>query len=195
MGYLGEIELRQLGFKYLGENVKISDKASIDKPERITLHDHARVDDFCALSGEINLGRNVHIAVHCSITASREPITLSDFSGLAFNCHLFSSSDDYSGRSLTNPTVPSEYKEIQHGRILLGKHVILGAGTIVFPGVEIADGCATGAMTVVTKSTEPWGVYLGAPAKRIKERKRDLLELETHYLQVEMNTRKGETLQ
>jgi galactoside O-acetyltransferase len=107
---------------------------------------------------------------------------LDDFSGLAFGCHVFTSSDDYSGISLTNPTVPQKFKNITNGKIRIGRHVIIGTGSIVFPGVEIADGCSVGAITVVTKSTEPWGIYVGNPARRIKERSKELLALEATYL-------------
>ena len=39
-----------------------------------------------------------------------------------------------------------------------------------------------GALTLVHKSTKPWGIYVGNPAKRIKERKNDLLSLEVEFL-------------
>jgi acetyltransferase-like isoleucine patch superfamily enzyme len=52
----------------------------------------------------------------------------------------------------------------------------------VFPGVDIAEGCSIGAMALVNKSTQPWGIYVGNPAKRIKERKKDMLELENEFL-------------
>jgi galactoside O-acetyltransferase len=120
-----------------------------------------------------------------SLTASEAPIQLSDFSGLAFGCKLFSSSDDYSGQTLTNPTVPARYKKITHGEIRLGKHVIVGTNTIVFPGVDIAEGCAIGANSLVNKSTEPWGIYLGSPVRRIKDRSKELLDYENQYLNEE----------
>jgi len=107
---------------------------------------------------------------------------MSDFSGLAYQVQIFSQSDDYSGRTLTNPTVPSGYKNEFKRAVTLGRHVIVGAGSIVFPGVEIADGCSIGAMTLVNKSTQPWGVYVGNPARRVKERKQGLLELEKQFL-------------
>ena len=54
---------------------------------------------------------------------------------------------------------------------------------MVFPGVNIAEGCSVGAMTLVNKSTKEWGIYLGNPARRIKERNKNLLEMEVAYLQ------------
>jgi acetyltransferase-like isoleucine patch superfamily enzyme len=185
MGYLTNEELALVGFKHLGRNVKISRLASIHRPEEISVGDNSRIDDFCAISGKITIGRNVHIAVHCSMVASEDELTLGDFSGLAFGCRLFTSSDDYSGRSLTNPTIPSQYKSIKNGAIMLGKHVIVGTNSVVFPGVDIAEGCSVGAMTLVTKSTLPWGIYAGNPAQRIKERSRDLLIHEENFLKTE----------
>jgi acetyltransferase-like isoleucine patch superfamily enzyme len=183
MSYLTDLQLKSVGFKHLGDNVKIGSLVSIHRPEEISIGDNSRIDDFCAISGKITIGRNVHIAVHCSLIASSEELSMKDFSGLAFGCHLFTSSDDYSGKSLTNPTIPSKYKSITNGKITIGRHVIIGTSSIVFPGVDIADGCAIGALTLVTKSTTPWGIYVGNPARRIKERSKDLLVHEAHYLE------------
>ena len=66
--------------------------------------------------------------------------------------------------------------------IHIGKHVIIGANSIVFPGVQLAEGCSVGAMALVNKSTQPWGIYVGNPARRVKERKQDLLALEKEFL-------------
>jgi acetyltransferase-like isoleucine patch superfamily enzyme len=189
MSYLTATQMASIGLKRLGRNVKISSLASFHRPEEISIGDNSRVDDFCAISGNVTIGRNVHIAVHCSLVASIQGITMEDFSGLAFGCKLFTSSDDYSGRSLTNPTVPARYKSITHGPITIGRHVIIGTNSIVFPGVDVAEGCAIGALTLVSKSTTPWGIYVGNPARRLKERSKDLLVHESTYLvETEGNT-------
>lgn len=60
--------------------------------------------------------------------------------------------------------------------------------SIVLPGVSLAEGTSVGALSVVRKNTEPWSVYLGNPAKKIKNRKKDLLDLEKKYLELEKNT-------
>ena len=64
----------------------------------------------------------------------------------------------------------------------MGRHVIIGSGSVVFPGVKIAEGCSVGALSLVNKSTEPWGIYVGNPARRVKLRKQDLLLEEKRYL-------------
>jgi len=43
--------------------------------------------------------------------------------------------------------------------------------------VTLEEGVAVGALSLIRKNCEAFGIYSGAPAKRISERKRDLLEL------------------
>lgn len=124
----------------------------------------------------------MHIAPLCLVAGGEMGILMDDFSGLAYHVQIFSQSDDYTGRTLTNPTIPAKYKLEKKKAVCIGRHVIIGAGSMVFPGVNIAEGCAVGAMSLVNKSTEPWGVYLGNPARRVKSRKKDLLELENEFL-------------
>lgn len=182
MAYLSEIQLQEIGFRCLGKNVKISDKASIYNPELIELGDNSRIDDFCVLSGNIKIGRFVHIAPLCLLAGGEKGISMDDFSGLAYHVQIFSQSDDYTGLTLTNPTIPAKYKLEKKKAVSLGRHVIIGAGSIVFPGVNIAEGCAVGAMSLVNRSTESWGVYVGNPARRVKDRKKDMLKLEKKFL-------------
>lgn len=183
MAYLSQEQLAGMGFKKLGRNVKVSDKASIYNCDQIEIGDHSRIDDFCVISGKVSIGRNVHIAPLSLVAGGELGIVMEDFSGLAYHVQIFSQSDDYSGGSMTNPTVPAQYKKEFKAKTHLGRHVIVGAGSIIFPGVHIADGCSVGAMSLVRKSTEPWGIYVGNPAKRIAERKQDLLVMEAQYLQ------------
>lgn len=178
MPYLTQPQLVEMGFKSVGKNVKISDRAAIYNANKISIGDNSRVDDFCVLSGNISIGRFVHIAPHCLVAGGEQGVVLEDFVGLAYYVQVFSQSDDYSGATLTNPTVPAKYKKEIKAPVYLGRHVIVGAGSVVFPGVRIEDGCSVGAMSLVRKNTEPWGIYMGNPAKRIKDRSKDLLELE-----------------
>jgi galactoside O-acetyltransferase len=180
--FLSTAELARLNFKHLGRNVKISSSAALYQTENMSISDNSRIDDFCVISGHVNIGKNVHITTHCSIAAAQEQVLISDFVGIAWGTTIFSSMDDFSGRSMTNPTIPMEFRGVTHGEVILNRHVIVGANSVVFPGVEIAEGCAIGSMTLVTKSTESWGVYVGIPAKRLKDRSRNLMTLEEKYL-------------
>jgi len=186
MAFLSQAQLEYMGFKSLGKNVRISDKASICDANQIEIGDHSRIDDFCVISGKVTIGRNVHLAVFCNVAGGSEGVMFEDFSGLAYGCQVFSQSDDYSGRSLTNPTVPAKYKYETKKAVYIGRHCIVGTHSLIFPGVTLAEGTSVGALSMVTKSTEEWSVYMGIPAKKIKTRKRDLLILEKEYLSSEI---------
>lgn len=172
----------QMGFKSIGKNVKISDKASIYNHELIEIGDYSRIDDFCVISGKVLIGKYCHITPMCLVAGGIPGITFSDFSTLAYGVKVFAQSDDYSGSSLTNSLVPKKYKKEIFLPVTLGKHVIVGAGSIILPGVDIAEGCSIGAMSLLNKSTQPWGIYVGNPAYRLKERKQDLLGMEKQFL-------------
>lgn len=186
MAFLSQEQMLSMGFKFLGNRVRISDKAAIYNADEIEIGDNSRIDDFCVVAGKVSIGRNVHVAVFCNIAGGSEGVTLEDFAGLAYGCHVFSQSDDYTGKTLTNPTVPAIYKRETKKAVHIGRHCIVGTNSLIFPGVNLGDGCSVGAMSMVTKSTEEWSVYSGIPAKKLKDRKRDLLALEQAYLSSEL---------
>jgi acetyltransferase-like isoleucine patch superfamily enzyme len=186
MPYLSRKKLISLNFKRIGKNVLISDKASIYNTQEISIDDNTRIDDFVIISGKVSFGKYVHIATHTSVSGGTAGIIFSDFSSCAYNCHLFSQTDDYSGSSMTNPTVPQKYANPKKGPIYVGRHVIIGTGSIVFPGTRIEDGCSIGAMSLVNKSTEPFSIYVGVPAKKIKPRKKDFLKFEKLMLKIKI---------
>lgn len=175
-------ELEQIGFKSLGEkDVFISRKASIYGASNISIESNVRIDDFCVLSGNITIGRFVHIAAYSALFGGKEGIVLKDFSGLSSRCVIYANSDDYSGNALTNPTVPETYTNVTGGQVVLEKHVLVGTGSSIMPSVTIGEGAAIGSMSLVNKSVEPWGIYVGIPCRKLKERSQKILEFEEKF--------------
>jgi galactoside O-acetyltransferase len=178
-------DLISMGIKKVGKKVLLHKSCIVVGLENITIGDNVRIDGFnsiiCSADGFINLGSHIHIASHCYIGAGSGFI-MEDFSGLAHGVKVHTMSDDYTGRALTNSTIPIEYKKIKSGIVSLGKHSIIGSDTVILPGVNIPEGCAVGAMSLVTKNLEEWGVYFGVPVKRLKNRSKKLLELEHSFL-------------
>jgi acetyltransferase-like isoleucine patch superfamily enzyme len=175
--YRSEGELRDLGIGSAGGNVAVHESAILVDIERIELGSNVRIDPFCILSaagGFIRIGSYVHVASHCDIFGG-EGVVMEDFSGISQGVRIYSVSDDYSGRSLTNPTVPKKYVRTKRGKVSLGRHVIVGSGSVILPGVAIGEGTAVGALSLVRKSLEPWDVYAGNPLRRIGSRSRELL--------------------
>lgn len=179
MAFLTEKELKSIGFKSIGKNVKISDKASIYAPQNISIGDNVRIDDFCVLSasgGYINLHNHIHIAVFCNLTG-KGGIEMFDFSGLSSRVSLYSASDDYSGDYLIGPIMEDNCINIIEGPIILEKYVTIGTNSAVLPNVTLKEGSVLGSFSLLTKDTEEWTLNAGVTAKRIKARKKGLLEL------------------
>jgi acetyltransferase-like isoleucine patch superfamily enzyme len=182
VAYLTRDALEHLGLRHLGRNVRISDRAALHDTDRLSIGDNSRIDDFSVVAGEVTIGRNVHVTVFSNLAGGRAGVTLADFSTLAYGCHIVAQTDDYSGQTMANSTVPARFKHETSAPVRIGRHAILGTGCIVLPGVHIQDGVAGGAGTVFTRSTEPWSIYVGVPARRTGPRATDLLDLEAAYL-------------
>jgi len=173
MAFYSDSELIDLGFKKLGKNVLVSKLSSIYNASNIEIGDNSRIDDFCVLSsgvGGISIGRYVHIAVYASIIGAGRVI-MEDFTCLSSKCAIYSSNDDYSGEFMTNPTVSDVFTNVEHAPVTIREHSLVGAGSIVLPGVIIGECSAVGALSLVNKSLEAGFIYCGQPAKKLMPRK------------------------
>ncbi len=178
-------ELRAIGCRTIGKHVLISRKASIYNPAAISIGNHVRIDDFCVLSGGsgLVLGNFVHLACYCALFAG-SGIVMKDYSGLSARVLIYSQSEDYSGCSLTNPTIPERYKpKLEKGKVVLEKHVIVGANSTILPGTVLGEGAAVGAHSLVTRSCDAWWIYFGIPARKLRRRSKALLALEKELVE------------
>ncbi len=183
--HYSEEELAAIGFKSFGENVQISRKTSIYKPEVISLGSNVRIDDFSLLSGGkgITIGCYVHIGAYAALFGGAG-IIMEDFSGVSPRATVLSESDDFLGKSLTGPTIPMKYKPtLKSAPVIFRKHSGLGVNSTILPGVEMGEGAGSGAHALVVKSCEPWKLYFGAPADRAIRRRRDVLKLERQFME------------
>lgn len=178
-GYYTEQELKELGIQF-GENVLISKKTSI-YGKCIEIGNNVRIDDFCILTGDLKIGSFVHVAAFALLSGS-SGIILEDFVNLSSRVSVFSQSDDYSGEFMTNPMVSNEFTHVTKGRVVIKTHVIIGSGSVVLPQVTLHSGTAIGTLSLINKDTEAWSIYAGVPAKKIKERKQNIMELEQKFL-------------
>jgi acetyltransferase-like isoleucine patch superfamily enzyme len=112
----------------------------------IDIGENCTVNPYCFLHGGGNLviGNGVRIASHAVIIAAN---------------HMF---DD-----------PNQYIYMQgesRRGIVIEDDVWIGAGAKILDGVTIKRGTVVGAGSVVTKSTEPYSIVAGVPAKPISSR-------------------------
>ena len=129
----------------------------------------------------MRIGKYCHVACYTALFAAAG-IIMEDFSGLSGHCVVYSKSDDYSGETMSNPTVLEKYKNTKSGLVILMKHVLVGHGVTIMPGVTIGEGTAIGAKSFVNKDCDPWSIYAGIPARKVGERSKNLLKLEEEFL-------------
>ena len=96
---------------------------------------------------------------------------------------MYTASDDYTEGFLTNPTVPDEFRQVTTGPVVVGRHAIVGAGSVILSGVTLGFGASVGALTLVRKSVGECEIVYGNPLQKLP-RLRDggrLRELEARY--------------
>jgi len=171
-----EAELCTLGFCSLGKNVLLSKKCSIYSPSTISIGNNVRIDDYCILSGKISIGSHIHISAYAAIYGAYGVI-LDDYSGLSPRSTIYSAVDDFSGDYLIGPIHNDKCIHLIKGEVHIGKYSQVGANSIIFPNVNVGEGVAIGAFSMVKANLDPWGIYAGIPVIRLKDRSKGLLKL------------------
>lgn len=177
MAFLTSEQLKALNFASLGDHVYISDKASIYNPSKISIGSYVRIDDFALVSagdGGIEFGNFVHIACF-GIILGQAKITFKDFTGISLRATVLSSTSDFSGDYLFNLKEFTPINEIEGLTTVISSPVtfekcsVLGASSIVMPGVTIGSNCSVGALSFVHKNLEAGGFYWGNPARLVRK--------------------------
>jgi len=157
-------------FAERGAGVEIFEPVVLLKPGAIFLQNQIWISEFSFVNGGAGLyvGNYVHIANHSSIVGGGFCV-LEDFSGLSAGCRIITGSGQIEG-GLANPNVPSPYGRTERSEVWIERHALLYTNVVVHPGVRVGEGAVVGSGSVVTRDLDPWGVYVGSPARRIRDR-------------------------
>jgi len=133
-------------FKHAGRDISINRGAHFGKGDRLSIGD------------ETSLGINARIV---------GDVTLGDYVGMAHNVFVTSSNREFS-----RTDIPFLHQSLRpDDPVVVEDDVFLAANVIVLPGVRVGTGVIIGAGAVVPKSTPPWCIVSGNPAKVVKWRK------------------------
>lgn len=141
-------------------------RARLMKLAGLPIGQTTRIYEECFFgSAAITLGSRVFINARCFFDTSAH-ITIGDDVHIAPNVAIYTSTHETGpSRRRGGPTLAQP--------VTIGEGCWIGANAVILPGVTIAPGCIIAAGALVSKSTEPDGVYAGVPAKRIQELERD----------------------
>lgn len=90
------------------------------------------------------------------------PTILGSHSIVSQNAYLCGATHNYD-----DPAFPMIYAPIR-----IGAYAWIGAKATVLMGVDVGDGAVLGLGSIATSSLDPWTVYAGIPARRLKTRAR-----------------------
>ena len=166
--------------KSCGTNVIIGKTVRIRYPELVEIGDDVIIDDFTYISTSLKLHSNIHISSGCKIIGGKKAfVEMFPYSTLAPNVVLSAGSDDYLD-GIASPLVPLQLKaNAIIGTIIINKHCIVGANSVVLPNVTFDEGATLGALSLASRDLKEYCVYAGIPAKPLKVRdKLNILKLE-----------------
>ncbi len=130
------------------------------------------IDDYVLIYAKkrMRIGSCVHIACFTSITGGEE-FVMEDFSGVSQGCRLLTGSEDFKEWGFGNPTIAEAYRNVRRAPIRMGRFSLVGANSVVLPGVTIGEGAVVGAGSVISKNLDPWGIYVAN--RKVGDRNRD----------------------
>jgi acetyltransferase-like isoleucine patch superfamily enzyme len=119
---------------------------------------------------KISIGNNCSIG-HNSLLDGRRGIRIGNNVDLAGYVRIFTL-----GHDLNDPSYKTMGKPVT-----IEDDASIFTGAYILPGITIKKGTAIALGSVVTKDTEPWGVYGGNPARKINTRSIDHLSYDRNY--------------
>lgn len=177
--------------KYKIPNVKTFEYTKIIGLENIEFGKNIIIDDFVLIYAKekIKIGNFVHIASYSSISGGGELI-MEDFSGLASGCRIVTGSDDFKDFGFGNPTISDQFRNVKIGKVNIGKFAIIGTNSTILLNVNIGEGAAVAANSLITKDLDPWGIYVGNKKVGMRN-KEEVLKNYENFLATSENERIG----
>lgn len=169
--------------KHCGKNVIIGKTVRIRYPHLVSIGDNCIIDDFTYISTELELQGYNHISSGCKIIGgSSSKLIMKPFSTLSPNVVIAAGSDDYIA-GIATPMVDMKLKgNVEYGTVTIGRHSIVGSGSVILPNITVNDGASIGALSLVKKDLEEWSLYVGVPVRKVKIRdKGKILDLESQF--------------
>tara|TARA_R110002049_G_scaffold285698_2_gene466840 strand:+ start:59184 stop:59717 length:534 start_codon:yes stop_codon:yes gene_type:complete len=145
-GRIGEVLRAKLYGYRCGNQVRVLAGVTVYHPEKLSIGDRTGIAAGCQLNSAagITIGNNVLIGPSALLWTQN---------------HVFN-----------DPDTPIRDQGAQYAAITIEDDVWIGGRSVILPGVCLARGTVVAAGAVVTKSTEPYWIVAGVPAKQVGQR-------------------------
>ena len=172
MANLTRGQVRDLGLAAVGNDVQIDESAQIFGAKEVSIGSQVRIDCFTVITAgpaSVTIGDHVHLGVGVCLFGTAG-IEVADFASLSGRVAVYSTNDDFVNGHLSGPTVPAELRKVQAAPVIVGPHVIVGAGSVILPGVRLGRGAAVGALSLVKDDVVDGEIAAGVPARSVGRR-------------------------
>lgn len=138
-----------------------SDDSVIEINNGFRCEKYVRLNTFG--DGHLKIGRNVYVGPFSLIDVIND-VAIGD--GVLISSHVRIIDSDH-GTDRNEVIVSQKYSSEP---IKIGNDVWIGTGAVILKGVTIGEGAIIGAGSVITKDVDPYAVYAGVPARKIRDR-------------------------
>ena len=166
-----------------GEDVFISANVEIRRPNLVRVGKHIAIDTgFYCTTGAL-LGDYIHIGPYVTVIGGAPALLkMAGFNTIGAGSRLLCASDEFLGAGLVG-MAPEKLRDVVRVAPIEFEHFAsAGTNVVIHPGVTLAEGSVVGSCSLVTRSTEPWTIYRGIPAKPWKDRPRAKMIEAAHTL-------------
>lgn len=151
---------------------KFADIEDSVRGTRITIGEKVVIDAFVKIkpvggTADVEIGANSVINSGC-VLYSGNGIRIGKSVAVAANCTFAPVNHEYTRR---DRLIREQGFKPSKGGIVVGDDVWIGANCVILDGSVIGEGCVIASGTIVRGKLEPYGVYAGAPLKKLAERK------------------------
>ena len=131
----------------------------------LTLAEQAEIRHYAIIecAGRVMIGRRSVIGAYNWLQGAGE-IEIGDDVIIGPGVRIISTTHD-----ISDPDQPFACQPLICGSVWIGNNVWIGADVVILTGVSIGKNVVVGAGSLVTRDLEEGGVYVGTPARRVKE--------------------------
>jgi acetyltransferase-like isoleucine patch superfamily enzyme len=165
---------REYDYKLLkaaGEDLFISGNVEIRRPLLVSAGCHIAIDSgfYCTVGAE--MGDYVHIGPYVTVIGGAEGrLVLKGFNTIGAGSRVLCASDEFLGAGLVGMSPPEYRDRVKVAPVIFQMFASVGTNVVIHPGVTLAEGSVVGSCSLVTRSTEPWTIYTGVPARPLRKR-------------------------
>lgn len=159
-----------------GEDVFISANVEIRRPQLVRVGSHIAIDTGFYCTTGMRLGDYIHIGPYVTVIGGAPALVeLDGFNTIGAGSRLLAASDEFLGAGLVGMSPPEMRDTVHTEPIHFEAFASVGTNVVIHPGVTLGEGSVVGSCSLVTKSTLPWTIYKGIPARPWKERAADVM--------------------